>query len=336
MKLLIITQVVDREHPVLGFFHQWISEFAAHCERVTVVCLQSGEYDLPENVTVVSLGKERGAGRFSILKNFYQAIISNRSQYNSVFVHMNQIYVILGWPIWFLLRKRISLWYTHGTVSLSLRLATLLADKIFTASNNSFNVSSAKVIVTGHGINTNHFAPQQSDKKYDLISVGRISRAKNLHTLIDVLHSLSSSAAPSLALVGTPVTTEDEAYEEELKNKILELSLQDRVHFIGKVTQQDLPETLNSAKVFVTSANNGSLDKAILEAMACGLPVVSMAEGSKSLPLGSNQVADTAAMSEVISRYLSMENTRDVNNTSCIKNQHSLKQLIPSILKSLS
>ena len=37
IKLLIITQKVDRNDDVLGFFHGWITEFAKHVEEVTVL-----------------------------------------------------------------------------------------------------------------------------------------------------------------------------------------------------------------------------------------------------------------------------------------------------------
>ena len=59
MKLLIITQKVDINDPVLGFFHRWLEEFAKHYEFVTVICLEKGEHRLPENVKVLSLGKEK-------------------------------------------------------------------------------------------------------------------------------------------------------------------------------------------------------------------------------------------------------------------------------------
>src|SRR3989344_8687589 len=59
MRLLIVTQKIDRDDDLLGFFHQWICEFARHCESVTVICLEKGEYALPANVRVLSLGKER-------------------------------------------------------------------------------------------------------------------------------------------------------------------------------------------------------------------------------------------------------------------------------------
>jgi hypothetical protein len=60
MKLLIITQKVDINDPILGFFHRWIEEFAKHCEKITVICLYKGTYNLPNNVKVLSLGKEEG------------------------------------------------------------------------------------------------------------------------------------------------------------------------------------------------------------------------------------------------------------------------------------
>ena len=41
MKILIITQKVDQNDDVLGFFHGWIAEFAKHCEQVTVYFLRA-------------------------------------------------------------------------------------------------------------------------------------------------------------------------------------------------------------------------------------------------------------------------------------------------------
>ncbi len=64
MKLLILTQKVDKNDDILGFFHGWIAEFARYCEKVTVVALEVHEYDLPRNVKVLSLGKEKSKGHF--------------------------------------------------------------------------------------------------------------------------------------------------------------------------------------------------------------------------------------------------------------------------------
>ena len=60
MKLFIVTQIVDRNDPVLGFFIEWVRFLASEVESIELVGLKVGEYDVPENVTVHTLGKESG------------------------------------------------------------------------------------------------------------------------------------------------------------------------------------------------------------------------------------------------------------------------------------
>ena len=74
MKILIITQKIDRNDSVLGFFCGWVEEFSKHCEQVTVIALGVGVHNLPKNVRVFSLGKERGVSRVGYLYNFYRLI----------------------------------------------------------------------------------------------------------------------------------------------------------------------------------------------------------------------------------------------------------------------
>ncbi|HRH30994.1 MAG TPA: hypothetical protein PK886_02950, partial [Candidatus Paceibacterota bacterium] len=96
MKILITTQIIDTNDPILGFFHSWLKEFSKNFERVVVVCLKKGEFDLLENVEVLSLGKEGGVSRIKYIFNFYKYIFKERKNYDVVFVHMNEEYVLLG------------------------------------------------------------------------------------------------------------------------------------------------------------------------------------------------------------------------------------------------
>jgi hypothetical protein len=66
-KLLILTQKVDKDDGVLGFFHAWIAALAVRFDGITVICLEKGACELPGNVTVLSLGKESGASRHRFL-----------------------------------------------------------------------------------------------------------------------------------------------------------------------------------------------------------------------------------------------------------------------------
>ena len=120
MRILICTQIMDRKDSALGFFQKWVASLAPHFEHVEVICLKEGEHFMPSNVHVSSLGKEKlfqdtlaknstqtrfgtflQRIRYSI--NFYKIIWQERNNYDAVFVHMNQEYVLLGGLIWKLL-----------------------------------------------------------------------------------------------------------------------------------------------------------------------------------------------------------------------------------------
>jgi glycosyltransferase involved in cell wall biosynthesis len=99
------------------------------------------------------------------------------------------------------------------------------------------------------------------------------------------------------------------------------------------VGQVDLPKVLNRAKIFVTTAQNGSLDKAVLEAMACGLPVISMAPGSVSLPLGPAQTINQKYFIEQIKNVLESRQVISQEYVQYVKQHHSLDTLFTKIVK---
>ncbi|MCX6787267.1 MAG: hypothetical protein NTY93_01940, partial [Candidatus Kaiserbacteria bacterium] len=141
MKLLIVTQTVDTEHSVLGFFVRWIEEFAKHCEKVTVICLHTGKYSFSNNVEVIALGR---ASHFTRTMRLWRICISRRREYDAVFVHMNPEYIVAAGFLWKIMHKRIALWYTHKSVNLKLRIAVLFAHIIFSASAESFRLRTKK------------------------------------------------------------------------------------------------------------------------------------------------------------------------------------------------
>ncbi len=159
MRLLIVTQVVDTEDPILGFFVRWIEEFAKHCEKVTVVCLRKGKHSLPKHVEVIALGEHH-----RIRRTFELCAISfgRRAEYDAVFAHMSPEFVVAAGWVWRLFGKQAGLWYTHKSVTVWLRIAEFISHDIFTASKESFRLPSKKVIVTGHGIDTEFFSPDTS------------------------------------------------------------------------------------------------------------------------------------------------------------------------------
>ena len=320
MRLLIVTQTVDSEDPLLGFFHRWIEEFAKHVERVEVICLKEGHHILPTNVRIHSLGKERGArGRATYALRFLSLAWRLRHDYDAVFVHMNPEYVVLAGPLWRLLNKPIALWYTHKTVNLKLRIAVFFAHTVLTASAESFRLRTKKVRILGHGIDTNFFSPNLGVMRGStVLSAGRLSPIKRHDLVIRAAKHFPNE----VRIAG------DGPEMQNLKNLAESLSLSSSVRFLGPQTQKELREEYRRAGVFVHASETGSLDKVVLEALACGLPVITTSPALKQLPVTVVSPTPDAIAKEV----LNIRQTNTESLVTYVREHHSLQFLIPSIL----
>lgn len=265
-KLLFITQKVDQQDHVLGFVCDWIKKFSLSFDSVVVMCLQEGQYGLPLNVKILSLGKEKGGSKVGRLIGFYRHIWRERNNYDGVFVHMNPVYAVLGGLFWRIWRKKVLLWYLHPKLTPKLKIAHFFANNIATADIRSFPIKSIKVMAFGHGIDTNLFKRDESAEKTpnSLLFLGRVSPVKRPELFIDSLKIVNSQGVNfSAVIMGDPVNTGRDYYEE-LKQKAYGLA-----EFKPGIPYLKTPEAYNQYEVYVNTTPTGSLDKTILEAMAC-------------------------------------------------------------------
>lgn len=333
MKLLILTQKVDLDDDVLGFFHEWIREFSNRVEKLTVICLQKGRYDLPGNASVVSLGKETGVSRLKYLFNFYKYIWQYRNEYDAVLVHMNIEYIILGAFIWKMLNKKIGFWYVHSAVSWRLRLAEKFTDVIFTASLKSFRLQSKKVKILSQGINGEVFKPADTaPKNNSIISVGRIAPVKNYHFLIEAAKILRDRGEDfDIKIVGAPILEADKVYFETLKKQVEEANLTDGVSFIGGVPYKDIVKVYTDSKIFINLSDTGSIDKAVLEAMASGLLVLTSNEAFRDILNPQYFTSkDPAVVADKLSLLMKQGGDSDLRRY--VIENHGLKNLIDKII----
>ena len=340
MRLLIVTQAVDLDDPVLGFFHRWIEEFATRCERVAVICLKEGRHTLPKNVSVYSLGKEKGSSRMKYLTRFYRYIWRFRGEYDFVFVHMNPEYLALGGMLWRLTGKRVALWYVHRSVTWYLRAAVRLASVVFTATKESMLVSTKKLRVVGHGIDMELFSPvaHRREGTY-IVSVGRLSPVKHCEVLIETVALLrKKNIALDVTFVGP---ADDHAYAEKLKVRIRVLGLGDSIRFQGPVPYLSLPAIYRSASATVNLAATGGSDKVVLESLACAVPAFVCNRAFASLY---GEYADTFIFEEhnpidlanKIERFLSTDTTAAISAISGRVREHfDLRVLIRTIMQAL-
>jgi len=259
-----------------------------------------------------------------------------RNEYDSVFVHMNPEYVLASGLLWRFLGKKISLWYTHKSVDVKLFIAEKIVHHIFTASKESFRLKSKKLTVTGHGIDTDRFVCDNKDGRgassLSLITVGRITKTKNISFLIEALAILKKrGSAFHFNIVGATLTEKDKAYENMLKAQIKQNNLGEQVTFCGSKTQAEIVPLLCGSDVFLHSSKTGSVDKAVLEAMSCGVVPVSTSEAFRDLIPQGLYVSDGARESFVLSIQKAVEYDRSELRKYII-NHHGLPSLIEKLV----
>lgn len=150
------------------------------------------------------------------------------------------------------------------------------------------NVPENKIVTIYNGVDTNFFNPnincEDIIEKYNLydyfkiVFVGRIAPAKGIEYLIKALKELENYKIKAL-LVGPFKYMFQEgkrksSYGESLLNLVKKYNLQDRVIFTDAIPRDELPKYYVAGDVFVLPSVYEAMAMVLVEAMACGVPVV--------------------------------------------------------------
>lgn len=276
MRLLIITQKVDKNDGILGFFHGWLLEFAKNVEKLTVICLYEGTHSLPSNVEVLSLGKNEDVGKIVYLKRFFSYIWKKRNDYEKVFIHMNPEYLVLGGLLWKILQKDVYLWFNHPRGNIWVWLMHTFPKNIFCTSKYAFVKKYKKTILMPAGIDTSIFKNQNLErKKNSILILGRISPIKRLHILDPALRLLRDAPFDLNVSVYGEAPLQDVNYAHTWKDSIKDLIASRAITLKGNISNNETPRIYNKYKMYINLTPSGSFDKTILESMSCGvLPIV--------------------------------------------------------------
>lgn len=127
--------------------------------------------------------------------------------------------------------------------------------------------------VIPNAIDLSTFTPalqRESDGLVRLLYVGRFNTFKNVETLVEAAGKLSQMEVGEfeLRLVG------EGERRPILERLVSELGLTRQVQFVGWVPRQQVADQYRSADIFATATTWEGMPNTVLEAMACGLPVV--------------------------------------------------------------
>jgi glycosyltransferase involved in cell wall biosynthesis len=137
-----------------------------------------------------------------------------------------------------------------------------------------YSISPNKVTPILLGYDRSHFyplnLPSNSATRPYFLYLGRQDSYKNLHRLIMAFASLPNNKEYELWVAGST----DKRYTPALKKQIAEQGIVERVKFLDYIPYEELPKVINQALAFVFPSLWEGFGLPVLEAMACGTPVI--------------------------------------------------------------
>ena len=261
-------------HPrfvVIPRFMKWIDAITFWISARSVVkkqsMLQTFKYDLvdvhwtyPDIVAGYLLAKRRNK-KFIVTIRGHEALYDNESS-------------LRRWLVAYFLRK----------ADFVITLSDELRDKVI-----GLGIAAEKSKTVLNGVDIQHFRPLNRDEcrrqvgvpidSKVMVSVGRVTEGKGHQDLVRIMPSLNKCGSVELYIIGG-VNPEDD-FTHTLHKMIADLNLKN-VHLVDSVSHDQLPLWYSAADLFCLASKREGCPNVVLEALACGTPVVVTNVGSVS------------------------------------------------------
>ena len=145
-----------------------------------------------------------------------------------------------------------------------------------------------KINIICNGVDTQEFKPDDFSKEKDKIVItpgaSRITSRKGLKYLIEAIATLSKKYPNILLEI---IGSGDE--KDKLEELAFNLGITNKVNFVGAVSHKDTLKYYQKANIFVLPSLNEGMSNTMLEALACGLPIISTKTGGSGELVQENQ-----------------------------------------------
>lgn len=175
----------------------------------------------------------------------------------------------------------------HGTDFLRLKSEKLLqwcirrwVDIIFFVSKSMLKdlkrmMPGKHLVYTPNGVDMNRFFDQKRQRKMQLVAVGTLKWQKGYEYLLQSVKGVFFRHPEyRLAIIG------DGPLRNQLEELAGSLGIANRIEFLNRLTHEQVAVVLNESSIFVMSSVSEGFPKALVEAIACGTPVVATDVGS--------------------------------------------------------
>jgi glycosyltransferase involved in cell wall biosynthesis len=135
-------------------------------------------------------------------------------------------------------------------------------------------ISPEKLFILPNTLDFTAFNSSGIDKEYDIVSLGRLSEEKHVEVIVTLISYLKRTIPNIKAAIGG-----DGPQKEMIIELITKLDLKENIDVMGFVPDEELKGFFNKGKVFVLTSETEGFPRTIIQAAACGIPVVASAVG---------------------------------------------------------
>lgn len=278
MNVFFFCQSAYSDDPVVGDTQNRVLALYHHPEikHLSVAQVRGTSITLEKELKIHTL-KSPGRGRLSAFWNLLKILYTIQSQQK---IDICYLYMTPTMAFYFSLLKpffgfKIVIWFAHTKFTAWTRFnLTHCCDRWFSVDRaQTFPVPHLRLI--GQGVALEEFQPTNTEKKYDLITIGRVSPAKNLELMFEAIALAKNKMKRSITLLicGDAYVEADRTYRLKLEKKLVELGLSKDVTWAGVISRQELPAFMAKSRTFIFTVPGG-IGKATMEAMAMGMPMI--------------------------------------------------------------
>ena len=128
---------------------------------------------------------------------------------------------------------------------------------------------------------------------------------------------------------------------ENLKKWIRQNGLENSIVFLGELFHQNLPKYIIPSDVFINMSHTGSMDKVVLEAMACGIPVLTSNEAYVEILRPFNLIIGSTDSKALADKIIFIFNQKEYAQSlgeklrDIVVREHNLLRLIKKIVEKI-
>ena len=283
-KLIIFCLEFDNNSKLLQSNIDLVRAFAPHCDNILVVATHLGV--IPEDLSgfqFIELGGGTTRGRILAIARLLRLIllILFRWRKSWIFHHMSHRTAIFPGIVLKVFRFKQLLWYSHHSAPSSLRIAVKFVNEIVTPSKFSFPLSTRKVQVVGQAVDSSIIPVNFRESRYRqttrVLSVGRISEAKEIEKFLNLVQKIERSEKLSLILLGE---TQNLSYLEGISKALNLMGGEVEVH--GAVNRKEALHYMTNYGLYFSGTPKG-VDRALIEAAMSGCLILTDNAGALEL-----------------------------------------------------